>query len=643
MFDINNAYVDGDVMVYPEDKINLFDVKPISDITEMDVSPKIDYFEVTPFKDESYLVIDIEATGLDPNNSKVYMIGLKNERGQYRILASQNEAMLIRTAFQIIVKKNPKYVFGYNLQEYDLPFLYERAKRYMMACPFSPSQWFVENDRKRRISTSVIHGRVTEYLPYQFTKNYPDINIIDLYHQIGSWDSVHRKLSKYDLKTVAIEYELRDERRLELGYQEMMDLYRIWISKENDGNTIHCLAPEQESPYPELNKIAKYCAYDLDDTESIAKMIVPSIHYQQLVFEYKPERLATYGNGFKWNSVCKRFYPNSTVVADEKLKYKGGFTYASPGLHKYAGAIDLSSAYPMSQLLQQAYDISKDPNCVVLRLLAKLTIDRLDFKDKGKKDKEAKRLANSLKVIINSCYGFFGTAGLDFNSMAVAAFVAATVHKLVKFIMTRIQYYGGVVMQVDTDGLIFCALGDYSPAEIQQKVQEDIPNGYEIGLDWESDGVYVPANDEGIGLKKNYLVYANGELIKKRGIVNNRSRPKIEREFLVNYVSSHIYKGRDEANNFYEKMKYSIKDRTIDENLLKFNKTIPKNDKKFTEKLKLANKGDRRISYFMGHNANGKEIEVLDGLFNKAYYLEIIRKLKNQVDTSIRLGNLGLK
>ncbi|NEP03538.1 MAG: hypothetical protein F6K34_01160 [Okeania sp. SIO4D6] len=654
MYNPNDYYFQDGSVVYPEEKIDLFDISDIEDIPK---DSRIEYRDIEDYADISYVVFDIETTGVDWTKDKIYMIGLKNEKGRHLILKNKNEKELLQEFFHIMQKKKPDYLFGYNIQSFDLPFIYHRASKYMGMPGIVPSYWHKQNKQLKQFNQAKLFGKPIRYLPYKFFGELSSVNIIDLYHQVLAYDNVKRKLTSHTLKNVVLQYKLRKERRLELKYDEMMAHYDNWMNNDVH-NVVDIIAKHRKeyiseikgtNVFNELKKkksidiIQEYCAYDLDDTELIADMIVPSIHYQGLLFNWRPDQNAVYGTGFKWNSVCSDYYGENIIrTPDAKCSYKGAFTFANPGLFRNAAQIDISSAYPFTQLLHRAYDYDKDPDMVVIKWLAKVVKDRMFHKNNAENDIKSKYLADALKIIANSGYGFYGTTGLEYNSMGVAAFIAAVVSKLVKFIKSRIEYYGGVVFQVDTDGLIFCALGNYSPAEIHENVQNDLPSGYEIGLDWLSDAVFVPINEDGVGIKKNYIVFSDGKIIKQRGKINNRERCLLEKKFTTTYVKKIVYEGYAEAQDYYKKLIRTIKKNDLDITDIQVTQTVRSNDKKFTQTLQLVEKGAKTVTWYMGYSKEDKQQEVSTGNYHKMFYVDMVQKIKRMVDTSNKIGNLEL-
>lgn len=80
------------------------------------------------------LIFDIETTGLRPFNSRVFLIGVRDNRGFETLLKVQKEnddreeRILIEKFFNIIDKVKPAIIAGYNSEEFDFYFLLERAK-----------------------------------------------------------------------------------------------------------------------------------------------------------------------------------------------------------------------------------------------------------------------------------------------------------------------------------------------------------------------------------------------------------------------------------------------------------------------------------------------------------------------------------
>ena len=77
------------------------------------------------------LVFDIETTGLDPKTSKMFLIGMRDNRGFLKLLSAKNEdeeRIMIVDFFKTIDELKPSLIGGYNSAFFDFPFILERAK-----------------------------------------------------------------------------------------------------------------------------------------------------------------------------------------------------------------------------------------------------------------------------------------------------------------------------------------------------------------------------------------------------------------------------------------------------------------------------------------------------------------------------------
>lgn len=86
------------------------------------------------YTDVHKLIFDIETTSLRPFNGRVFMIGVRDNRGFETLLKVQKEndnfeeKVLIEKFFNIIDKIKPAIIAGYNSEEFDFFYILERAK-----------------------------------------------------------------------------------------------------------------------------------------------------------------------------------------------------------------------------------------------------------------------------------------------------------------------------------------------------------------------------------------------------------------------------------------------------------------------------------------------------------------------------------
>jgi DNA polymerase, archaea type len=444
---------------------------------------------VPEFDTCSYIVLDIETTGLGNSNRKNYlnvdfnpgldvikMIGMKSELGSYRIYAGNDEKKILRKFIQTLRQKRPNYLFTYNGWNFDIPFLIARLDYYNIKHPFK----YARNPSK--MTSAQMFGKPQIF--HQIFLQWEDgkqTYIVDLYFQVLAWDFVARKLVGWSLKTVPVQMELREEsERLELSYSEILECYRLnhW------------------------DRLEIYLKDDLDDTERVAHHLFPAVHYQQLIIpEFNAQQLHIYGNGSKLNKFLTNFYISEGLPipdAEEAHRFKGGRTEAFCGFFKNTTKCDVASLYPTIMLNYGLCSV-KDQINILLGALKYLTEVRLwhkaNAKDESKSPEErrkSKQLEGAFKVIINSMYGFLGAKGLEFNDYRTAAMVTAYGRAILKFMMDHVLGQPDtIIVNMDTDAVAYsCPKGQ--ERVIYESLKAALPEWVKIDFEWNAD-VFIPA------------------------------------------------------------------------------------------------------------------------------------------------------
>lgn len=650
MYNPNDIIQVGNKLIYPENKIDLFDVYDGNYDTSI-----IRFNNIPPYKEVSKLIIDIETT-TDLKNVKdgvVYMIGLRNEKGKNIILTNKDEKQLLLDFLGVITKKKPSIILGYNIFEFDLPYLEYRFVMNDLYFPFNKSY------EQKVHRTAMKFSKPTIFHPYFADSSIGRGSIIDMYHQTLALDFTIRKLTSYRLKSVVLELGLRKEPRLDIPYSVMMQHYNKWM---NDGGS--------------LDEMTTYLIHDLEDTELITDRILPSIYYQSKYLDWNLQSIAYGGNGSKWNSILSRYYGESPQP-DDKLQIDGGYTFAIPGLYGNVQKnlkvyqLDFTSLYPSIMLANKVYSHEKDPDMVILCYLDYLKMNRVNLKRLYKQtgDLNAYYEQESAKPYINSAYGLMGTLGIPFNDFKCAAFITAYGRKICKYVQNAINNNKGFVIQADTDGLIFSVNADESQ-QLIDIVTNSLPKTFAMELDFTADSVYIPSDSEGVGLKKNYIIFNGGKIEKMRGIWNKRNIPKLEKEFPTTYLTKLIYEGLEAAEKYQDSKLNEINNLQMSLDDITVTRIVGKKEKTLQELgLVYETPEGLRTTYYIGHGvkvykrapknlrgdeANKKYTEVQTpegkrflvdvpekvnkGDYHSQYYIDKIIDIVNSISESINIG-----
>jgi DNA polymerase, archaea type len=486
------------------------------------------------------LFIDVETTGLDPATDRVIMFGVRDGNGVDAIFTNPDERQLLIDAIVHIRSNRPDLMFLHNGYGFDIPFIIARCELHGISHPFSEcdrqvSRMIKDNAHgvlKRVFTVSKespeYGGKMTAYEAFG-----GDCTIVDTMVAIGLWDT-GKKLPNLKLKPTVINLKLRADTRLELTNDEIQSCWETG----------------------DLDRLGEYLIFDLQDTQLLADKLMSSIWYQQAYLPgVKLMDLVHKNTGFKIQQMYAHLCPerpeasaftakDKSVYIDSKADFGGGLTGAIRGVYSNVAKIDVASLYP-SLMVRYRLGSRKDPHGRYISVLSKMLTDRLAYKQAGKDgDDAAAGMAEAIKLLMNSGYGFAGTQGYTFNDMENAAIVTAHGRVILKLMCQTIEDNGGVLVSADTDGIYF----SHPNADLMfDRVSNALPDGINIELE-KRDLLMFSLS------KKNYCLYHPDGKIEMKGNTFLSNKTKIETDFTKTYPVILVIQGQLKADEYYRKV-----------------------------------------------------------------------------------------
>ncbi len=285
-------------------------------------------------------------------------------------------------------------------------------------------------------------------------------------------------------------------------------------------------------------------------------------------------------------------------MADEPKAYTGGgITCHKAGLHQNLAKIDVSSLYP-SLMLRYGLCSRKDPEHKFLGVLAYMVQERLRLKKLAKAgDTVADQQQGALKILINGSYGFFGTGGYSFNDYECAALVTAYGRKVLETMERVIVEQGGVLVESDTDGVMFTAV---DAEAVAAAVQAALPTGIAIDLEFSGWCGYVPK-------AKNYVLFSPDGKAHVKGLYRKRDRCQLEREFAIEFLQRWFFEGESVAIAYYDRLVKELEAGGYPVDKLSISRRIRENEKALEH---LGNSGDA-VTYWIGCDRTGKRPQAI--------------------------------
>jgi len=475
------------------------------------------------------LVLDIETTGLNPDQHRVIAVGLALYRDGREevceVLRDADERALLSQTFERVAEVAPsgRVLTGYNFLDFDLSFLYMRSQRLRLKCPFWPQRDGRGEVVVRKVAASagVISSDSIEYVPF---KNDLGLHIVDAFHLLARYEFTTRTLGAHkDLKSVAEDFGVAEPDRVLIPHDKISEA-----------------TPEE---------LERYVQGDLRETYRVYERLVkPYLVISRLTL-LPLEDIVTRSTAWIWQSVLERHY-GRTEDPDEKEDYPGGLVVSRPGLYYPCVKLDVASLYPTVML---AYKIRsrKDTQNVALSWLRSLTEMRLRLKKRAKRgDQEAKVVQEGLKVLLNSLYGFYGTGGYGFNDMHAARRVTELGRKILVKMIAAIEDAGGAVVEADTDGVVARA---HDPQQILAAAQQALPQPFRVDVEWTDSVVFVSD-------RKNYIVLdKEGGVITAKGAKwRGRDKEAIWTKFPREFLRRWILQDRDAAMEYAKEIEGEI-------------------------------------------------------------------------------------
>ncbi len=329
-------------------------------------------------------VFDIETTGLEPEDSRCFMIGAKSTKDFNKIYAVEVEddddaerAMIIEWATDLSSLK-PSIIAGYNSENFDFDFLIKRMEilgddlsKYLTT--LNPKK-----EPMRRKDATVKYGNETEY--YKQTKMW-GYNIIDIIHAVRKAQAINSEIKSASLKYIAKFSEVAKKNRVYIkDGKDIWGFYKdkkeFWFNEKTGEYRLCEKNPDMvdlDQKYPKIYKkvtgdyiTERYLMDDLWETHQVDSQYNQASFMLANIIPTGYARVSTMGTATQWKLLMLGWsYVNGLAIpkTEEKRDYTGGLSrLLSVGYASKIVKFDFASLYPSIQITHQVYpahDISK--------------------------------------------------------------------------------------------------------------------------------------------------------------------------------------------------------------------------------------------------------------------------------------------
>ena len=421
------------------------------------------YFRDLPFDQLRRLQFDLETTGLDPRQHRIFMIAVREPSGRAVVLEAREagdrgEADLIVRLVEQIRAADPDIIENHNLHGFDLPFLEHRARR----LGISPTLGRIAGlGLRQRAARRGAPGERHDSARIRFVA--PGRELIDTLDAVRRYDFAIRELPGHGLKAVAKHLGFaRPDREYIRGDQ----IYQTWRRD-----------PE---------RVRRYATDDVDEVATLARMLGGAAFALARMAPRRYERLADAGAA---TGVIDPMLIRAYLRAGVSLPVHDsgdGTEHSGAALHLFATGVahrvvktDVASLYPS---LMRAYRIGprRDHLGVLLALVDRLVEQRLAEKARareapaGSAERHAHEATSAaMKLVVNSAYGYLAAGGLTrFADVHAANEVTRRGRETLDQMCRELALRGVTLLEADTDGVYFAVPESWSETDERRVVRE---------------------------------------------------------------------------------------------------------------------------------------------------------------------------
>lgn len=397
---------------------------------------------------------------------RILAIAFSDNFGWDEIIDSRkfDEPEMLRRFVQIIQEKNPDVIEGHDLSDLTLPYLARRSEILSVNLSLGRDASDLRSYSPR--------GNPLEPGFENAVFEVAGRHLVDTRTLAHSYTASRRSLEQYGLRYLAQYFGFSAKPAIVISHDQIATAW-----KEQPG------------------LIISQAMQDCSDIRALSEHLSPSFFFQARMVPLSYEAVQRVGSAAKIELMMLREYirqKHSVPKPQPGVQHTGAYTdIFITGILDNILHADIESLYPSIMLTQQIKPAS-DELGTFQQLLRSLTTARLDAKhEMSLASDENERAAqdafqSSLKILINSFYGYLGYPRGLFNDYEQADRITSSGQELLRIIIREVELHNGKVIEADTDGLYFIPPdnihGEEQELVFVEKLSQKLPQGINLVL-----------------------------------------------------------------------------------------------------------------------------------------------------------------
>ena len=432
------------------------------------------------YNDITRLVFDLETTALEPKDGRIFMIGIKTNKGFMKVIECKDpdeERRGLVEFFRTIDEIKPSIISGYNSANFDWFWIFERCKALNLdikkiATPMIPKKTISQRESMLKLANEVEMFNQVKMWGY---------NVIDIIHSVRRAQAINSNIKEAGLKYITKFIEAESADRIYIDHTKIGSMYaekeEYWLNTQNGNYKKVGLDPKIDKVCVRRGDIytkttgddivEQYLEDDLDETLLVDDEFNQATFLLASLVPTTYERASTIGTATLWKMVMLAWsYKHGLAIPQKKEKrnFVGGLSrLLKVGYSKNVLKLDYSSLYPSIQLVHDVF-----PECDITGsmkgFLTYFRNSRIMYKNLSaeyktidkKKSTSYDRKQLPIKIFINAFFGSLSAPHVfPWGDIDKGEQITTTGRQYLRQMLKFFSKKGYSPLVCDTDGMNF--------------------------------------------------------------------------------------------------------------------------------------------------------------------------------------------
>ena len=454
------------------------------------------------YDDIHRFVFDLETTSLNPEDGRIFMVGMKDNRGFEKVIEigdnDLEESEAIYKFFETIQEIQPSIIGGYNSSNFDWNWLFKRAEILQMDTTkfktLNPNEGYKFKDSVLKLGAEIEE--------YQQIKIW-GCNSLDIAHSVRRAQTINSEIKSWGLKYITKFAKSEKPNRVYVEGDKIASTHRenkeFYLNIDN--GKYKPVGSEGlfdiDKKFPDVYKkvggakiVEQYLMDDLWETMEVDEQFNQGSFLLASMVPTSYERVSTMGTATLWKMLMLAWsYHKGLAVPkkDSKRPFVGGLSrLVKTGYSTNVLKLDFSSLYPSIQLVHNVF-----PECDItdaMKGMLKYFRDtRIRYKNLAseyyssdkKKSESFGRKQLPIKIFINSMFGSLSAPQVfPWGDMDMGEKITCTARQYLRQMVRFFMKKGYDPLVMDTDGVNFSC-----PEDVEEREYIGLGNNELVGKD----------------------------------------------------------------------------------------------------------------------------------------------------------------